>query len=615
MPTDTYGLKPEDSRGGRNPTAENFFLSGGSEPGGDTNFLAPPRNNVLVKPLVDAVETFASMEEAIYGAKKSVYLAFWVFNPRTPVQSDILKKIFRTWEDLLFIVASRGVAVRVLLTDFDPILGDYNHRRNWNAYRKLVNRAKHLAKSKWDLLQVICSLHPATVLLASRIVTIGLGKKLHDKLDAHVNLLNSMRKNDEKNKQTEALETFLNWPGLWSLVEYQEKKKVFTRRKDLNLFSYPASHHQKLCIVDETTAYCGGLDVDPYRIARRKHTSERHVWHDVDVKVQGTAALDICRNFIGRWNEEVPLFTEAIKRINSFSSAAPMVLHIANSDLKLNSMKPPAAGKAIVQIQRTRSVESRISPVPKTVQDDIARGYQKAIDQAKHFIYIENQYVRLPELGNWIMYRAKKVPDLRVLIVVPVAPEEVGQTGRGDEITELGLDLQKQLFTALRAALKDRVGIYSLIQAKKWDKEKDSGSMAIFGSPQIYVHSKLLLIDDLYANIGSPNANPRSFYVDTEISVAWFEPLEVQKLRLSLWKDYLGGAAGLPSWKPKDFIKEWNKIAIANERAAIEKRRGFIIRHDETKFPGAKHRLIPDEFASIFDTETGVTHEEGQVLA
>jgi phosphatidylserine/phosphatidylglycerophosphate/cardiolipin synthase-like enzyme len=442
-------------------------------------------------------------------------------------------------------------------------------------------------------------------------VTIGLGKKLHDKLDAHVNFLNGMLKDNDKNKRTEALKTFLNWPGLWSLVEYQEKKQEFIRRKDLNLFSYPASHHQKLCIIDETTAYCGGLDVDPYRIARRDHRSERHVWHDVDVKVQGTAALDICRNFIGRWNEEVPLFTEAIKMINSFSSAAPMVLHIANPDLKLNSTKPLITGKAIVQIQRTRSVESSISPVPNTVQDDIKRGYQKAIDQAKHFIYIENQYVRSLELANWIIYRAKKVPDLRVLIVVPVAPEEVGQTGKSDEITELGLDLQKQLFTALRSALKDRVGIYSLIQAKK----KDASKLEIFGSPQIYVHSKLLLIDDLYANIGSPNANPRSFYVDTEISAAWFEPLEVQKLRMSLWKDYLGGAAGLTSWKPKDFIKEWNKIAIANERAAIEKRRGFVVRHDETKFPGTKHRLIPDEFASIFDTETGTTHGDGQVLA
>ncbi len=82
-----------------------------------------------------------------------------------------------------------------------------------------------------------------------------------------------------------------------------------------------------------------------------------------------------------------------------------------------------------------------------------------------------------------------------------------------------------------------------------------------------------------------------------------------------MWQELLGGASGIASWKPTDFVKEWNKIAIANEKAAINKRQGFIIRYDETKFPGTKSSTIPDAFASAFDVETGETGEESTELA
>ena len=62
----------------------------------------------------------------------------------------------------------------------------------------------------------------------------------------------------------------------------------------------------------------------------------------------------------------------------------------------------------------------------------------------------------------------------------------------------------------------------------------------------IYVHSKMMLVDDTYIIIGSANINQRSMAGtrDTEIAVGCFQPNimnqgEVRKFRLSLWAEHL----------------------------------------------------------------------------
>jgi len=62
----------------------------------------------------------------------------------------------------------------------------------------------------------------------------------------------------------------------------------------------------------------------------------------------------------------------------------------------------------------------------------------------------------------------------------------------------------------------------------------------------IYVHSKMMIVDDTYIIIGSANINQRSMAGtrDTEIAVGCFQPNlmnqgEVRKFRLSLWAEHL----------------------------------------------------------------------------
>ena len=53
---------------------------------------------------------------------------------------------------------------------------------------------------------------------------------------------------------------------------------------------------------------------------------------------------------------------------------------------------------------------------------------------------------------------------------------------------------------------------------------------------QIYIHSKLLLIDDAFFTVGSANLNQRSMAVDSEINLATDDPVKAKALRKEVWK-------------------------------------------------------------------------------
>ena len=177
--------------------------------------------------------------------------------------------------------------------------------------------------------------------------------------------------------------------------------------------------------------------------------------------------------------------------------------------------------------------------------------------------------------------------------MLPVAPEEVSAKAGADEITSLGLHLQHDIIGTLQTTLKSRLGVFSLVKKEPSASRHPTDA---FGSPQIYLHSKILLVDDTFASIGSANANPRSFGIDTELNVGCVDPAAAKTLRLRLWGELLGAPSTLLTWKAGTFVKHWTEIAAANEKANPAKRSGFVVRHDITRFPGEANPLIPDDF-------------------
>lgn len=226
--------------------------------------------------------------------------------------------------------------------------------------------------------------------------------------------------------------------------------------------------------------------------------------------------------------------------------------------------------------QVIRSV-SQWSAGTSQTEDSIHRAYCSLIEQAEHFVYIENQFFISGLSGDEIIqnrvleaiYRRiikadKEEKAFRVIIVMPLLPGFQGGLDDGGAATVRALthwqyrtisrgkdSILYKLNALLGSKTDDYISFYGL---RTHGKLCDSGSVV---TSQVYVHSKLMIIDDRAALIGSSNINDRSLLGsrDSEIGVLvededWVEssmngePWRAGKfaysLRISLWLEHLG---------------------------------------------------------------------------
>jgi phosphatidylserine/phosphatidylglycerophosphate/cardiolipin synthase-like enzyme len=551
--------------------AEDFMLPAKDE-SDDYNFLAPARQGNKIQPLIDGATFFPAMEEAIAAAKETVYCAFWSIYPVAPLLSEKTKKTLavKDWQGLFVkVVKNNGVKLRIILSDFDPINDNNHHQtRAWNAFNVFVANAVKAGFTK-DQFQIVVSLHPDVF---SDFVAAKVTKKSLTELVDRFN----------KNK----LVGLENSPGIWQDVKIVSKSLKIGAKPSLNAF--PASYHQKTIIVDNTVAFLGGANFSDYFQDTSDHL-KKEPSHDIFCRIEGPAVADLERNFVGRWNKEFAGFNAFVANANANGKALGFRLdnRFAISPLSLSRTSLSKHGDAVAQLHRTISdgVSGLISYTVHTVRDDIRRAYENAISIADQFIYLENQVFRLDDLATWIINRFKANKQLQVIVVIPVVPEEIAD-GTADPLTFHGQALQHDVLIKLRTGLGKNLGLYSLLQKKK----SAGAKLQFFGSLAIDVHSKILVVDDLFASIGSPNASPRSFQLDSEIQIGWYDPESVKGFRQDLWREHLGSAP-FTGWKVGNYVQEWEAIAAKNVKAKPELRQGFVVPHDQALAAG---HLDPD---------------------
>ena len=202
--------------------------------------------------------------------------------------------------------------------------------------------------------------------------------------------------------------------------------------------------------------------------------------------------------------------------------------------------------------------------------------YSKALKRARSFIYVEDQYFWSEEIA--MLYEAAliRAPDLRIIVVVPRHPDRNGRIS--GPTNRLG---QLTMMERLAEAGGDRVAVYDL--------ENDEGVA-------IYVHAKVVVIDDVLAMIGSDNMNRRSWTHDSELSIAILDEEEdgreprdpaglgdgargfARDLRLRLWREHLGTASdddlvdarrGFDRWREQaEALDAWHESGEQGPRPA-----------------------------------------------
>ncbi|UJR32480.1 hypothetical protein I4U23_019942 [Adineta vaga] len=248
--------------------------------------------------------------------------------------------------------------------------------------------------------------------------------------------------------------------------------------------------------------------------------SPRMPWHDEALVVLGEAARDCARHFIQRWN---------IHKADKFrfNDSYPYLLPKTYNDPELSDpsifhdILPNDRSPIRIDAQCVRSA-SYWSCGIESVERSIHDAYIHMIENAQHYIYIENQFfVTIAEedtikndIGDALYQRIVRAhtnrEKFRIFIVLPLLPGFANSNA-----------VQAELYYIMRSINKGEQSLYQRLKQygitnpeeyvtfygmRNWDILMGSLITEI-----IYVHSKLLIADDRMCICGSANINDRSF--------------------------------------------------------------------------------------------------------
>jgi phospholipase D1/2 len=249
-----------------------------------------------------------------------------------------------------------------------------------------------------------------------------------------------------------------------------------------------AVHHQKVVVVDDSVAFCGGIDFGPDRWdtpdhldhnpLRRSLGEEYGPRHEVAAAVDGAAAQALGELARDRW-----------------ATATGDLLPPVDGGRKIWPGKlEPTLRHVDVGIARTLPALKERTEIREVEALNLA-----AISTARDTIYLENQYLASRELADALAARLREPDGPEIVIVLPRSSESRLEQESMDSARYRHL---RKLWASDEYG---RLGVY-------WP-------VADGGTP-IYVHAKVLVIDDLLVRIGSSNLNNRSMGFDSECDLA-----------------------------------------------------------------------------------------------
>ena len=260
-----------------------------------------------------------------------------------------------------------------------------------------------------------------------------------------------------------------------------------------NRYPYGASHHEKVVVFDGTLAFCGGIDLCDERWDSPQHLfsdprrsldwrEEHHgPYHDMAVRVTGPVCREIQSHIAARWQV-----------LSTLPFPKP-------PDEQTHEIEPGH----VVYLSRTLAKNDETSIVR-----EIEFLTQALVAKAEHRIFMEGQY-----------YWSEKFNDLLIA--------KIHESKRPLEIYIILADIQKlNSLTKMMAAHQFR------LLSKLQIAAEIAGTKLVVAFPyvtckrgrppkSIYVHSKLILIDDRFLSIGSANIAARAFRVDTELNLTF----------------------------------------------------------------------------------------------
>ncbi|KAI8978828.1 phospholipase D [Trametes punicea] len=332
------------------------------------------------------------------------------------------------------------------------------------------------------------------------------------------------------------------------------------------------AHHEKLCVIDQTIAFMGGLDhcfgrwdtpqhvltddPDPgpdgpgYIWPGKDYSNPRVLdfhalhkpnedmydrtkvprmpWHDVSMQVVGQPARDLARHFVQRWNY--------LLRIKNHTRAMPFLL--PPPEFKPGELAEMGL-TGTCELQICRSAGPWSMGTPDRIEYSIQNAYLKAIQMSDHFVYIENQFfitstvvneVKVENrIGDAIVHRIirahREGTPWKCCIVVPLLPGFAFPVDHSDaSAIRIILECQNRticrgphsIYARLRKEGIDPDDYITVFSLRNWGKLRGE----VLTTEQVYIHGKVCIVDDRLAIIGSANINERSQRGDRDSEIA-----------------------------------------------------------------------------------------------
>ncbi|MEH6759400.1 MAG: phospholipase D-like domain-containing protein [Parasphingorhabdus sp.] len=277
-----------------------------------------------------------------------------------------------------------------------------------------------------------------------------------------------------------------------STVIFTLIKWIFHPRIHLKLDSHHpvgAAHHHKVIAIDDDTAFCGGIDITDDRWDTRHHrkhepgrkdpnNKDAGPWHDAAMAMQGPVASALAEFSEQQWNK---------------AGGKKMVPIKGAADCWPDDLKPMFCDvdMAIARTQPKIEDQQAISEIEELYLDLIATA-------KKHF-YAESQYFASRKIAAAIAKRLDEKNGPEFVIINPVTADGWLESKTMDT-------KRKRLIHSLRK--RDNHGRLQIYHV-----ENEAGQ-------PIYIHAKIVIVDDRIIRIGSSNFNNRSLGFDTECDVA-----------------------------------------------------------------------------------------------
>lgn len=525
------------------------------------------------RPLINGKEAFTTLHEKIEKAEHSIDIAIWGFQPSMHLKRDGKSKCIG---DLLIEKAKAGVQVRILVWSIPFKIQTFSEANMGNAPGVFsggvagVTKAQKQYDRNWYLARE---------------------GKLHT-LDPHASqniqksyphlweLSKSSYQNNLKFK-TRSVESQSN--------QYEDKELPENAKATLRLFP---SHHQKTVLIDYEVPHKAVGFVMEHNMLDNYWDDNSHIsgkvsapnqgknvdtpLQDVSSIVSGEVLWYINRNFCQSW-DKVSSEKLGEKRKALTFDKYPFNKSVGGTPL-------------MAQILRTYD---------KPDIEDIKKIYLQNIKRVTSYIYTENQYFRWPPLAeafikHWQNLRSKGRPanmPIHWFVVTNSSNDGLGKgtyttnkmlekLGRQDvmpnvalthtdriefleaslgnnhaqgqgsastiakwkrELAELKEEQKQRSGTREQSYTKNAEEVREKEFAKKLKKELGikvhvCTLTASNAWKEVYIHSKVTIIDDVFTVISSANLNTRSMQVDTELGIFTENGAVARKLRKDLWK-------------------------------------------------------------------------------